>query len=870
MWSFANRVRFSDHITPTFITFLLFSDSKPVFASSAVSYQAAPNPHVFDVDAATAGQGVSQDVIASISQMISDPLFQFLITILAAILILGAYRWRVQRLKVRQEELLRLLDFHTKNLREEKEKTEHALSDVGRARDEAERQKENAQQAHAVIEEQADKLRELDRIKTRFFSNVSHEFRTPLTLIIGPLENLLAGVYGPTNVQTSRQLDIALRNARRLLRLINQLLDLSKLEFGKMDLVVTPGHIAPLVEGVVLSFTAFAERKDLSLSFSCPTDVVGLFFDAACLEKVLFNLLSNAVKFTQDGGCIDVSIQEESMQVDDELRESVTIRVKDSGPGIPEHHLPYVFDRFHQVDGAVANAHEGTGIGLSLVKELVELHHGTISVLSEPGRGSEFIVTLPKGVAHFDDQVLFGEWPGAEVPNISFGPMMEVAVLNVEDEQWPGLMGDGGTAGRPFESVLESPPILNDSGPAASHTHPTAATEEVAAAYSRRARIMIVDDHPEVIEYVASALSNDYVVISAFGGEEALGSAHRLKPDLIISDVMMPGMDGYTLCRLIKADESLRQIPVILLTARGAQDDKIEGLEAGSDDYMSKPFSTRELRARVDNLLTVRDQQRQLAGLNAALAEKNDALREASEMKSQLLNIAAHDMKNPLNAIREFARILKSEIGQDSDHYDPLDLIHKSSDDMLNLVSTLLDSAALENGQIVLVMEPLNLNTLATAVVRRNNGLAENKGQTLELTLSSNRCLVNADRNRLLEAMDNLVNNAVKYSPLNGTIQIDVRLVSTGTQFRVSDEGPGLTDEDKLKIFGKFQKLSAQPTGNETSTGLGLAIVQLIIHMHDGEIFVQSEGGRGTTFTIQLPVLSEREITRTKLQTSWE
>ena len=855
-------MRFSFQIALMFTVLLLSPCSRPASAYSALTDDSTEGTHVHEVDGASADHKFLQGQISTIRKIVNEPLFHFFITIFAALLILGGYRWRVQRLKVRQEELLDLIDLHTRHLREEKEKTECALLEADRARDEAERQKEIAQQARAVIEEQADKLRELDRIKTRFFSNVSHEFRTPLTLMIGPLENVLAGVYGSTNVQTSKQLDIALRNARRLLRLINQLLDLSKLEFGKMDLVVTPGNVAPLVEGVVLSFTAFAEKKDLSLSFTCPRGAIGLYFDAACLEKVLFNLLSNAVKFTNQGGSVAVSVEEGTMHLDDDMQEAVMIHVKDTGPGIPQQHLPHIFDRFHQVDGAVANAHEGTGIGLSLVKELVELHHGTISVESEPGVGSEFIVTLPKGFSHFGDDVLFGEWPGAGMPNVSRGPMMEMAVLNDEDEPWSEQTGDGAAGNRPVEAAAERRPSLDALVPSMAGIN-LQNEAELPADHLRRPIIMIVDDHPDVIEYVANALSDQYVVLSAANGDEALASARRLAPNLIISDVMMPGMDGYTLCRHLKADESLRQIPVILLTARGAQDDRIAGLEAGSDDYMSKPFSTRELRARVDNLLTVRDQQRQLAGLNAALAEKNVALREASEMKSQLLNIAAHDMKNPLNAIREFAKILKSEIGEDSDHYDPLDLIHKSSDQMLNLVSTLLDSSALENGQIVLEREPLNINTLAAAVVRRNSKLAENKGQRIELTIPPTRCLVDADKSRLLEAMDNLVNNAVKYSPFDKTIQIDVRRVTSGVQFRVSDDGPGLSDDDKLKLFGKFQRLSAQPTGNETSTGLGLAIVKQLVDMHGGEIFVESDRGSGSTFIIQLPILADsgrREI----------
>ncbi len=785
--------------------------------------------------------------------------------VVAASLMLGAFLWSLRHSKARRNELLDLIDRQSKRLEEQKEETDHALSEMDRALQEAERQQIIAQRARAVIEGQAEQLREIDRIKTQFFDNVSHEFRTPLTLTIGPLENMLAGVYGPLNPQASKQLDVALRNARRLLRLINQLLDLSKLESGKMDLTVSRGNVVPLVEGVVSSFTAFAEKKNLSVSFSCVRDDVYLYFDPSCLEKVFFNLLSNAVKFTNDGGRIWVSVDDNSVRDPESMDAAVTIRVRDTGIGIPDEQLRYVFDRFHQVDGALAHAHEGTGIGLSLVKELVELHHGTITVHSESGVGSEFVVTLPKGLSHFDDEVRVGEWTGEGMAEISRGPMMEMAVLSDVEETWSAPMGD---AGGGESMVVPATPVPT---PAPHRLASYRAHEPVNAIpdsdSSARARIMVVDDSSDVIEYVASILWNEFVVSSASNGAEALEAVRREEPSLVICDVMMPGMDGYTFCRHLKSDRELRHIPVILLTARAGQDDRIEGLEAGSDDYMSKPFSPRELRARVHNLLTVRDQQRQLARLNAVLAERNDALREASEMKSQLLDIAAHDMKNPLNAIREFAHILKSEIGRDSDHYDPLDLIHKSSDQMLNLVSTLLDSSALETGKIVLNKELLNVNTLAAAVVRRNGRLAENKGQIIHLAVSADRSIVRADKSRLLEAMDNLVNNAVKYSLPNRAIHVTVVSDASKVRFTVTDEGPGLSDHDKSRVFGKFQRLSAQPTGGEISTGLGLAIVKQIVELHDGVVFVESEWGLGSSFTIELPIQSDAGASQSPART---
>ena len=717
-----------------------------------------------------------------------------------------AYRLRINRLKAREQELERVVAERTRDLRLEKEKTERALRETERAR--------------AVIEEQAEQLREMDRIKTRFFSNISHEFRTPLTLNIGPLENALTGMYGSLSETLRKQLEIMLRNSRRLLRLINQLLDLSKLESGRMELKVQPGNVVDFIEGIMLSFTAFTEKRGIDLRFETEKEETTLYFDHQNLEKVFFNLLSNAVKFTPDGGRIEVRIEEGPAEIGEDVYEAVRVTVRDSGPGIPEGEQPYIFDRFHQVDGAVHRIQEGTGIGLSLVKELVELHGGDIEVESEPGAGAVFTVTLPKGTAHFKNAQVFKE----AVPDDGHparGAMVEVAVLDEEEALHAEVSAD-------------VTPEAGDDRPA----------------------ILIIDDNPDIRAYVASCLREHYALYVGRDGRDGLEKARRHRPSLIISDVMMPVMNGYELCRAVKSDETINHIPVILLTSKASVEDKITGLEAGADDYIAKPFSARELLARVHNLLRLREQQSALKKLNKELVRINDALREASEMKSQLLSIASHDMKNPLTAIREFANIIKEELDPESHLIELLDLVYDSTNQMLRLITQLLDSAALESGKLELDLKPVSLGELAQTVVRRNERQAEKKGQRIVCTLASKHgLLVKADAERILEAMDNLISNAIKYSPHGKNIHVMVSRVDGEAHFSVRDEGPGLTDEDKRKLFGKFQKLSAQPTGGESSTGLGLSIVKQVVEMHEGRVWAESKPGQGSIFTLALPAL---------------
>ena len=761
----------------------------------------SPGLYRFRVRAFNA-DGVMSSREASVSFYLEPFFYQtswFLVLSCLALLtfIFVLHRWRIGHLEARKRELERVVDERTRDLRTAKDE----------------------------IEVQAKKLKELDRLKTRFFNNISHEFRTPLTLNIGPLENALTGIYGSVNNTLREQLEIMLRNSRRLLRLINQLLDLAKLESGRMGLKMQHSDLVPLLEGVVYSFTSFAEKKRLNLSFETDQADQSFFFDPENLEKVVFNLLSNAVKFTPEGGAISITLRKSSLVLKGASLEAAEIRVKDTGAGIPEANLNSIFDRFQQVDGQVSQVQAGTGIGLALVKELVELHNGTVHVNSTPGEGTEFIILIPKEVIHAPESAP-SELP-AQPWKVSSDALIEMAIMDREC-----LSGDGAQDVEATCSVNIDRPTL-----------------------------LIVDDNPDIRHYVKSCLGNGYHIIMARDGQEGIETARKDQPALIVSDVMMPRVTGYELCRTIKEDPDLKYIPIILLTSKASTEDKIEGLEAGADDYLCKPFSAKELLVRVQNLLILREHQKELAKLNEELTRSNTALHEANELKSQFVRIAAHDLKNPLNNIREFSKIVKEGIGEENGDVELLDLIIGSSNQMFDLISNILESEALESGNLNLELRPLDLSALAETVVSEHQKQAEQKDQ--QLLFDGNpeaECSIEGCQDWLREAVANLISNAIKYSPYGKPIRVGVKTIDGFVHYSVSDEGPGIPEEDRDKLFKKFQRLSAVPTGNESSTGLGLSIAKQITEMHNGFVEIESEPGQGSTFTLSFPALATEQI----------
>jgi signal transduction histidine kinase/DNA-binding response OmpR family regulator len=435
--------------------------------------------------------------------------------------------------------------------------------------------------ARAFEEEKkrAEALAEIDRAKTAFFSNVSHEFRTPLTLMLGPLEDVLSQSL-PQNVQ--EPLVLAQRNSLRLLKLVNALLDFSRIEAGRIEAVYEPLDLSSFTAELASNFRSAIERAGLTFSVNCDHLPQDVYVDREMWEKIVLNLLSNAFKFTLLG---EISVELRS------AGETFELIVSDTGTGIPAEELPHVFERFHRVKDSRGRSYEGSGIGLALVQELVKLHGGSVSVASELNRGSTFTVTIPFGKAH-----LPAERIGAERHLPSTGGRAQSYV----EEALRWLRADNGNRETFNVDLLAKP---------------TATRTEITKA---RKQVLLADDNADMREYVKRLLSDDYEVIEVADGAEALRAARDHEPDLVLTDVMMPELDGFGLLNALREDDALHSIPVVMLSARAGEDSRIEGLEAGADDYLVKPFSARELLARV--------------GSSIALAEMRNELRESEKL----------------------------------------------------------------------------------------------------------------------------------------------------------------------------------------------------------------------------------------------
>jgi signal transduction histidine kinase len=466
--------------------------------------------------------------------------------------------------------------------------------------------------AYEAQRRRAEALAELDRAKTAFFSNVSHEFRTPLTLLLGPLEEALGDRADPPGPAHRTRLEIAHRNGMRLLRLVNSLLDFSRIEAGRIQAVYEPVDLAAVTADLASAFRSAVERAGLRLRVDCPPLPDATYVDRDMWEKIVLNLLSNALKFTFEG---EVAVA---------LRfagDRVQLEVRDTGTGVPAEELPRIFERFHRVRGAHGRTHEGSGIGLALVQELVKLHGGAIHVASEVGRGTTFTVSIPAGRAHLPaDRIGATRAPTPAAPGAS--PYVEEALRWLSDDVAP------------------------DAAPPSAAPVPT-----------QGARVLVADDNADMRDYLRRLLGQHWAVEVVGDGQAALESVHARRPDLVLTDVMMPRLDGFALLRALRAEPELGDLPVILLSARAGEESRVEGLEAGADDYLVKPFSARELVARVNAHL-------ELARMRREVMEREQAARvqaeQANRAKDEFLATLSHELRTPLNAILGWSVMLRN------------------------------------------------------------------------------------------------------------------------------------------------------------------------------------------------------------------
>ncbi len=651
-------------------------------------------------------------------------------------------------------------------------------------------------------------LAEIDRAKTAFFSNVSHEFRTPLTLLLGPLEDELAERDAPLSLPRRERLETAHRNAIRLLKLVNTLLDFSRIEAGRIEATYVPVDLATATEELASVFRSAVEKAGLAFVVDCPPLPAPVYVDREMWEKIVLNLLSNALKHTFDGS-IEVHLQSDA--------DHVRLSIADTGIGIRAADLPRLFERFHRVKGAKSRSHEGTGIGLALVAELTRLHGGSVSVESVEGKGSTFTVAIKTGVAHLPSLPIEEGSPTTVVASRAAGYLPEV------------------------QRRTMPPPAAE---PLGTVDHGVTGVDGAAHSHAQRPRVLWVDDNGDMREYVRRLLMDHFDVTAFADGTSALMAARAEPPDLVLSDVMMPGLDGFGLLRELRSDEATRTIPVILLSARAGEEAIVEGLGTGADDYICKPFVARELVARVRTHV-------ELARARRAWTNK---LERANAELEEFVYIASHDLQEPLRMVRSYVQLLAKDYGgkldADADRY-----IHYA-----------VDGAARMQGLINDLLSLARLNSEAQApVLVDTSEVVANVLKDLEIAIAESGAVITkdtlpvvmADRRQLSLVLQNLVANAIKFrrpgAPPRVHISAEHEQGEQGEQgpqamwvFGVRDNGIGIDPKQKGRIFRMFQRLHTRT--EYAGSGIGLAICKKAVERAGGRIWFDSTPGEGTSF----------------------
>ncbi len=635
------------------------------------------------------------------------------------------------------------------------------------------------------IQEANQKLLELDRLKTDFFANVSHELRTPLTLILAPLEALLSDKALSENPPALGMVQTVHNNAVRLLQMINGLLDFSKVSAGKTEVHREAVNILDLTRSLFWDFRPVMDQKKIQADISADAPKPFVEMDRYLYERILFNLLSNAVKFTPAGGKVTLRLEAGDGKL--------TLSVSDTGIGISAKDQERLFQKFHQVEGSATRRFEGTGLGLALVKEFGQLLGGDIRLSSEPGKGSTFTLTCQAPEAKTPLELLEDSAPARRPPAAAVpAGLTPIAKTNDENTDLP--------------------------------------------------KILVAEDNPELRAFIAALLSPFCRVKTADDGVEALDLARRWKPDLVLSDVMMPGMSGFQLVQEMKKNRETSSIPLVLLTAMTSRESMMKGWEAGADDYLFKPFHPKELEARVKSILSGLEWRR-----------KSEAYRRQRDALEHFTHIASHDLREPLRKIVTFVELFQGsqkDLDQESENY--LRAISGAAMRMSRLLDSLIEYSRSGQEGGAFTKSPLD-KILVQVLAGLEGDIQAAKAEITADPLPE----LEVHPSQIASVFNNLIGNALKYRREDRPpqIKIEAKRLEFEWLFTVTDNGIGFEPNQSDKIFLMFERLHG--LGKYPGEGMGLAICRRIIEFYGGRIWADSKPGQGSTFSFTL--LAERE-----------
>ncbi|MEI9922006.1 MAG: ATP-binding protein [Bacteroidota bacterium] len=803
---------------------------------------------------------------------------------------------------------------------------------------------------HMLEEERkrSEALSEIDRAKTTFFSNISHEFRTPLTLLLAPVEDALNDTS--LTPENKIRMEVAYRNALRMQKLVNTLLEFSRIEAGRNEGRFRRVDICSFTEDLASTFRSAIERSGMHLHVSCEKITGEVYVDTEMWERIILNLVSNAFKYSNEGE-IGISITQSNG--------SVHVAVTDTGVGIPADQLDRIFDRFYRVENTGGRSQEGTGIGLAMVKELVKLHHGTINVVSKPNKGSTFTVSIPIGKEHLsEDRIL-------DAPQ-EFSPLKYSTAFVEEALKWVPSTGQ----------TLESTVFDNDK---------TSIT---------KSKVLLADDNADMREYMKRLLSTQFHVITAQDGEEAFQKTLEYRPDLLLSDIMMPKVDGFGLLKKVRSHPEIKNMPVIFLSARAGEEAKVEGLDAGADDYLVKPFSARELLVRVTNHIrinqvrretelqfyqlflqapalvnifkgpdfryelfhpknkeifgdvdftgmplaeavpelkaqgvitlledvynngktiyqwerhvvlrnsggqpvdryfnfiyqpwydlkgsiqgvlnfavdvtetvmsrkTVEDSEQRYRDLSERLEiiveQRTSELRRSNEDLQQFAHVASHDLKEPVRKLKTFINRLDDEFGTSipAKGLNYVEKMRQASSRMYSMIEGVLKYSSLN--EVHQDIDDVDLNEIVESIEADLEIMINQTGAKITKealpTLQGAQVL-------LYQLFYNLINNSLKFSSANPEITISSSLIKNGeknfAEIIVADNGIGFEQQFADRLFNAFMRLHSKD--QYEGTGLGLALCKKIVERHHGTISASGEKGKGSIFTIRLPLVQD-------------